>query len=233
MAELVGYARVSTFDQETGLQIDALKQAGCARIFEEHASGTKTDRLELAAALDYLRPGDTLVVWRLDRLGRSLKHLIDTVSMLDAKGIGFKSVHESIDTLREALTEELIVVGAVVLIFLLHLRSSLAILPTLPLSVGMSFIVMYYLGVDSNIMSLAGIAIAIGAMVDAVIIFEEDTPLQLIKVVMPDVLVKGGGYTLDQIVGAKEVMAAGGRVVINPIVPGFSTTGIIDKICRL
>ena len=70
-------------------------------------------------------------------------------------------------------------------------------------------------------------------MVDAVIIFEEDTPLELIKTVMPDVLVKGGDYTLEQIVGAKEVMAAGGRVVINPIVPGFSTTGIIDKICRL
>lgn len=70
-------------------------------------------------------------------------------------------------------------------------------------------------------------------MVDAVILFEEDTPLELIKVVMPDVLVKGGDYTLEQIVGAKEVMAAGGRVVINPIVPGFSTTGLIDKICRL
>ena len=70
-------------------------------------------------------------------------------------------------------------------------------------------------------------------MVDAVIIFEEDTPLQLIKVVLPDVLIKGGDYTLEQIVGAKEVMAAGGRVVINPIIPGFSTTGLIDKICRL
>ncbi|HLZ87942.1 MAG TPA: D-glycero-beta-D-manno-heptose 1-phosphate adenylyltransferase [Puia sp.] len=70
-------------------------------------------------------------------------------------------------------------------------------------------------------------------MVDAVIIFDEDTPLDLIKTVMPDVLVKGGDYTLEQIVGAKEVMEAGGRVVINPIVPGFSTTGIIDKICRL
>ena len=70
-------------------------------------------------------------------------------------------------------------------------------------------------------------------MVDAVILFEEDTPLELIKVVMPDVLVKGGDYTLEQIVGAKEVMAAGGRVVINPIVPGFSTTGLIDIICRL
>jgi rfaE bifunctional protein nucleotidyltransferase chain/domain len=70
-------------------------------------------------------------------------------------------------------------------------------------------------------------------MVDAVILFEEDTPLNLITTLEPDILVKGGDYTLDQIVGAKEVMAAGGRVVINPIVPGFSTTGIIDKICKL
>jgi len=70
-------------------------------------------------------------------------------------------------------------------------------------------------------------------MVDAVILFEEDTPLDLITNVAPDVLVKGGDYTIDQIVGAKEVMAAGGRVVINPIVPGFSTTGLIDKICSL
>jgi D-beta-D-heptose 7-phosphate kinase/D-beta-D-heptose 1-phosphate adenosyltransferase len=70
-------------------------------------------------------------------------------------------------------------------------------------------------------------------MVDAVIIFDEDTPLDLINAVMPDVLVKGGDYTLEQIVGAKEVMAAGGRVVINPIVPGYSTTGLIEKIHRL
>lgn len=70
-------------------------------------------------------------------------------------------------------------------------------------------------------------------MVDAVVIFGEDTPLELIKIVQPDVLVKGGDYTLDQIVGAKEVMAAGGRVVINPIVPGFSTTGLIEKITKL
>ena len=69
-------------------------------------------------------------------------------------------------------------------------------------------------------------------MVDAVVIFGEDTPLELIKIVQPDVLVKGGDYTLDQIVGAKEVMAAGGRVVINPIVPGFSTTGLIEKMRR-
>lgn len=70
-------------------------------------------------------------------------------------------------------------------------------------------------------------------MVDAVTIFEEDTPLELIKAVMPDVMVKGGDYTIDQIVGAKEVMAAGGRVVINPIIPGFSTTGLIEKIEKL
>jgi D-beta-D-heptose 7-phosphate kinase/D-beta-D-heptose 1-phosphate adenosyltransferase len=70
-------------------------------------------------------------------------------------------------------------------------------------------------------------------MVDAVVIFEEDTPLELIKIVQPDVLVKGGDYTLDKIVGAKEVMAAGGRVVINPIVPGSSTTGLIEKITKL
>lgn len=70
-------------------------------------------------------------------------------------------------------------------------------------------------------------------MVDAVIIFEEDTPLKLITAILPDVLVKGGDYTLDQIVGAKEVMAAGGKVVINRIVPGFSTTGIIEKIIKL
>jgi D-beta-D-heptose 7-phosphate kinase/D-beta-D-heptose 1-phosphate adenosyltransferase len=70
-------------------------------------------------------------------------------------------------------------------------------------------------------------------MVDAVILFEEDTPLKLINAIRPDVLVKGGDYTLEQIVGAKEVIEAGGRVVINPIVPGFSTTGIIEKIHRL
>jgi D-glycero-beta-D-manno-heptose 1-phosphate adenylyltransferase len=70
-------------------------------------------------------------------------------------------------------------------------------------------------------------------MVDAVVIFEEDTPLELIKTLMPDTIVKGGDYTVDQVVGAREVIANGGRVVINPIVPGFSTTGIIEKISRL
>ena len=67
-------------------------------------------------------------------------------------------------------------------------------------------------------------------IVDAVIIFDEDTPLELIKKVLPDVLVKGGDYTVDTIVGAKEVIANGGRVVINPIIPGFSTSGLIEKI---
>ena len=70
-------------------------------------------------------------------------------------------------------------------------------------------------------------------MVDAVVIFEEDTPFELISLVQPDVLVKGGDYTIDQIIGAREVIASGGRVVINPIVPGFSTTGIIGKIRSL
>jgi len=70
-------------------------------------------------------------------------------------------------------------------------------------------------------------------MVDAVVIFEEDTPLELIKTVSPDILVKGGDYTIEQVVGAKEVMAAGGKVIINPIVPGFSTTGLIEKIHAL
>ncbi len=70
-------------------------------------------------------------------------------------------------------------------------------------------------------------------MVDAVVIFEEDTPLEIISTLLPDVIVKGGDYTIDQIVGAKEVTANGGRVVINPIVPGFSTTGLIEKIHRL
>jgi rfaE bifunctional protein nucleotidyltransferase chain/domain len=70
-------------------------------------------------------------------------------------------------------------------------------------------------------------------MADAVVIFEEDTPLEIIKAIMPDVIVKGGDYTVDQIVGAKEVIANGGNVVINPIVQGFSTTGIIDKIHKL
>ena len=95
---LVGYARVSTQEQSTNLQLDALAKAGCTRVFSESASGAQRDRPELARAIDYMRPGDTLVVWKLDRLARSLKQLIETVESLEGKGIGFRSLTESIDT---------------------------------------------------------------------------------------------------------------------------------------
>lgn len=95
---LVGYARVSTLDQNPALQIDALKAAGCEKLFVEKASGASRDRPELKAAIDYVREGDTLVVWKLDRLARSLKQLIETVAMLEARGIGLRSLTESIDT---------------------------------------------------------------------------------------------------------------------------------------
>ncbi len=95
---LIGYARVSTGDQSHDLQLDALTDAGCVRVFTDTASGVRTDRPQLAAALDYVRPGDTLLVWRLDRLGRSLPHLIETVTGLERAGIGFRSIHEAIDT---------------------------------------------------------------------------------------------------------------------------------------
>ncbi|WP_249020756.1 recombinase family protein [Conexibacter sp. S30A1] len=94
----IGYARVSTSDQQPALQLDALEAAGCQRIFTDHASGALQDRPQLTAALDYLRPGDTLIVWRLDRLGRNLRHLIATVEDLHAREIQFASVTESIDT---------------------------------------------------------------------------------------------------------------------------------------
>lgn len=95
---LVGYARVSTQDQSPALQRDALEAAGCEKTFEEKASGAQRDRPQLKAALEYMRDGDTLVVWKLDRLARSLKQLIETVEDLDARGIGFRSLTESIDT---------------------------------------------------------------------------------------------------------------------------------------
>jgi DNA invertase Pin-like site-specific DNA recombinase len=98
MGALLGYARVSTTDQNADLQTDALTSAGCFRVFVEHASGRLTDRPQLDAALDQLRAGDTFVVWRLDRLGRSLPHLIDTVRSLDDRGVGFRSLTENIDT---------------------------------------------------------------------------------------------------------------------------------------
>ncbi len=89
---LIGYARVSTQEQTLALQEDALTKAGCGKLFTDTLSGTKADRPGLTEALEFLRPGDTLVVWRLDRLGRSLRHLIDTVTALHERGIGFKLV---------------------------------------------------------------------------------------------------------------------------------------------
>jgi DNA invertase Pin-like site-specific DNA recombinase len=94
----IGYARVSTLEQDIALQSDALKQAGCVTIFSDTASGATTKRPGLTEALAYVRKGDTLVVWRLDRLGRSLRHLIDLIADLEEKGIGFKSLQEAIDT---------------------------------------------------------------------------------------------------------------------------------------
>jgi DNA invertase Pin-like site-specific DNA recombinase len=95
---LIGYARVSTQDQTLNLQLDALKSAGCDPIFTDTASGASTDRFGLDQALSHLRKGDTLVVWRLDRLGRSLQHLITTITALDNRGVGFRSITEAIDT---------------------------------------------------------------------------------------------------------------------------------------
>jgi DNA invertase Pin-like site-specific DNA recombinase len=95
---LIGYARVSTHEQTLNLQRDALEKAGCTKIFTDTASGAKTEREGLEQALVYVRKGDTLVVWRLDRLGRSLPHLITTLTGLEERGIGFKSLTENIDT---------------------------------------------------------------------------------------------------------------------------------------
>jgi DNA invertase Pin-like site-specific DNA recombinase len=98
MGQLVGYARVSTSDQTSALQTDALQAAGCAKLFEETASGARAGRPVLGAALEYMREGDTLVVWKLDRLARSLSQLIETVRTLEARGIGIRSLNEAIDT---------------------------------------------------------------------------------------------------------------------------------------
>ncbi len=95
---IVGYARVSTVDQNFNLQIDALKKAGCEKIYQDKVSGSASERKILNEAVKYLRSGDTLVVWRLDRLGRSLKKLIEFTNDLNDREIGFKSVIESIDT---------------------------------------------------------------------------------------------------------------------------------------
>ncbi len=95
---LVGYARVSTHEQSLALQQDALVAAGCGRTYTDVVSGVAVERAGLAAALDYVRPGDTLVVWRLDRLGRSLRHLIEQVTALESREVGFRSLTEAIDT---------------------------------------------------------------------------------------------------------------------------------------
>jgi DNA invertase Pin-like site-specific DNA recombinase len=94
----IGYARVSTLEQNTELQIKELKQAGCKKVFKDQVSGVKADRPGLKAALEYVRPGDSLVVWKLDRLGRNLKHLIEVVEDLEQRGIGFISLTEGFDT---------------------------------------------------------------------------------------------------------------------------------------
>lgn len=94
----IGYARVSTGEQNLDLQVDALTKAGCERIFQDRLSGTKDDRPGLAAAIAVLKPGDSLSVWRLDRLGRSVAHLITTINDFRARGIDFRSLTESIDT---------------------------------------------------------------------------------------------------------------------------------------
>src|SRR2546421_6506154 len=95
---LIGYARVSTTDQTLDLQKDALEKAGCSHVFTDTISGATTERPGLEKAFAYLREGDTLVVWRLDRLGRSLKHLIETIADFNNRKIGFKSITENIDT---------------------------------------------------------------------------------------------------------------------------------------
>ena len=94
----IGYARVSTLEQDEALQHDALTAAGCERVFVDRVSGKLEHRPALDAMLDQLRPGDSVTVWRLDRLGRSLRHLIDVVADLEARGVAFRSLTESIDS---------------------------------------------------------------------------------------------------------------------------------------
>lgn len=94
----IDYARVSTTDQNLDLQLDALRQAGCGQLYTDQISGAKAERPGLARALSHLRVGDTLVVWRLDRLGRSLRDLVEQVEQLRQRDVGFRSLHEAIDT---------------------------------------------------------------------------------------------------------------------------------------
>lgn len=96
--DLIGYARVSTDEQNLDLQLDALTSAGCKRVFRDVGSGSLKHRPQLEACFDYLRSGDTLVVWRLDRLGRGLKHLIESIDDLHGREVGFRSLTEAIDT---------------------------------------------------------------------------------------------------------------------------------------
>jgi DNA invertase Pin-like site-specific DNA recombinase len=98
MGHLLGYARVSTPEQDLALQLDALEAAGCDRIFSDIASGAKAERPDLVRLLDYVRAGDTLVVWKLDRLGRSMRHLVETVESLKERDVHFRSLQENIDT---------------------------------------------------------------------------------------------------------------------------------------
>lgn len=95
---LIGYARISTQDQNLDLQLDALNRAGCDKVFTDTASGSKAARPGLDQAISHVREGDTLVVWKLDRLGRSIRHLIDTIKDLEVRKVGFKSLQEAIDT---------------------------------------------------------------------------------------------------------------------------------------
>jgi DNA invertase Pin-like site-specific DNA recombinase len=95
---LIGYARVSTDDQNLDLQKDALTKAGCEKIFDDYMSGARSDRPGLIQALEHCRKGDTLVIWRLDRLGRSMRNLLELADILNQRGIGLKSLHEAIDT---------------------------------------------------------------------------------------------------------------------------------------
>lgn len=95
---LIGYARVSTVDQEPALQLDALNKAGCGKVFTDKASGALERRPQLDKMMEHLRPGDTVVVWRLDRLGRSLRNLIALIDDLAVNEVGFKSLTEAIDT---------------------------------------------------------------------------------------------------------------------------------------
>jgi DNA invertase Pin-like site-specific DNA recombinase len=95
---IIGYARVSTNDQDLALQLDALESAGAIRVFSDAGSGALVDRPQLTACLGYLRDGDTLAVWRLDRLGRSLRHLVTLIDELSSRGVQFRSLTEAIDT---------------------------------------------------------------------------------------------------------------------------------------